>query len=469
MASPHLYVRSTDGVDTDNGTAWTGTAPVGAKASIAGAAAVDSTTDKRIWVSDNHAESNAAAQAWTFAGTAADPTWVVCVDDTSDPEPPIATAATATCTTTGTNGFTVNGFCYIYGITWNVGSGAVNTNITFDSASGSVKQTIENCSINLVATGAGTAIIFGASSNVQPSHFVFNDSHVTMAGAAHGIRTTLCTFEWNGGSVLTGPDLTSGLIQPNSTGEYSKTTICGVDLTEVGVTGFLVGKAANCRADVVFRNCKIPAFTTGNLYTGTLQAGDRIELYNCDSTDTNYRLWIEDYLGSITQSTSVYNDAGVDTTGIELSGSDVAGFSWVMVSTANAEFPHQVLVSPEIVKWNAATTGTLTATVEIAHNNQGTGTGSALLDSEIWLEVMCMDPGGTPIGKWQSDRCANLNLNSNAADQASSTATWTGAAASDKQKLVVSFTPKEKGYVHARVCLAKASATVYIDPLLTIA
>jgi len=270
-------------------------------------------------------------------------------------------------------------------------------------------------------------------------------------------------FTWDGGTILAGPDLTGGLIQPNGAGDYTRSTISGVDLTEVGVTGYLLGKVSGCRVDVVFRNCKIPAFTTGGLYTGTLAPGDRVEMHNCDSADTNYRLWIADYLGVISSNTSIYNDAGVD-------DGSAQGFSWEMVSTANAEFPHQALVSPEIVKWNETVTGTLTATVEIVHNSQGSGTGGALLNSEIWLEVMCMDPGGTPVGKWQSDRCGNLNLNSDAADQASSSAAWTGDSAGwDTQKLVVSFTPKEKGYVHARVVLAKASATVYIDPLLTIA
>jgi hypothetical protein len=88
----------------------------------------------------------------------------------------------------------------------------------------------------------------------------------------------------------------------------------------------------------------------------------------------------------------------------------------------------------------------------------------------IWLEVMCLDPGGTPVGKWQSDRCANLNLNSNAADQASSIETWTtpGLATPVKQKLSVTFTPQEKGFIYAVINLAKASATVYVDPKLTV-
>jgi hypothetical protein len=461
MASPHLYVRSTDGSDSDNGTTW-----ALAKATVAGAAAIDSTTDNRIWVSDNHAESGAANanQAWALAGTAADPTWVVCVDDASNPEPPTALATTATCTTTGTGSFAINGFAYIYGITWNVGTGAVNVNINFDSVGSTPKITVEQCAINLVATGSNCRVIIGGTFNVNPAQITFNEVAVKFANVASGIRIPMSEFFWNGGSVAAGSTAcTTGLIQPDSLGEYSRSLISAVDLTNVGVTGFLVQKTNNAACDVQFVNCKIPAFTTGGLVNGTLQPGDRIRLYNCDSADTNYRLWIEDFFGIITSDTSVYNDAGAD----DGSGQ---GFSWKMVSTANTEFPHQYLPSSEIVKWNETTSGTLTATVEIVHDSQGSGTNGALRDNEIWLEVMCMDPGGTPIGKWQSDRCVNLNLNSNVADQASSSASWTGDSAGwDTQKLSVSFTPKEKGYVHARVCLAKASTTVYVDPLLTIA
>ena len=468
MASPHLYVRSTDGSDADNGTTW-----ALAKASVAGAAAIDSTTDNRIWLSDNHAESNAAAQSWAFAGTLATPTWVVCVDDAGSPEPPTALATTATVTTTGANGITITGNVYVYGVTFNVGSGAVTADLILDNASTSTntRQTYENCNFQLVATGATCNVEVGAAANAYPSLIVLRDVGIKFANASQRINVALGELVWEGGSIISGSTaITTGLIAPNSSGEFAKATISGVDLSNLGSASYLAVASANGTLDVVFRNCKLPASWTGGLVTGTLNARDRVEMYNCDNADTNYRLWIEDYTGAIKSNDSIYNDAGVDTTGITNGGSDISGFSWEMVTTANAEFPHMALRSPEIVKWNETTTGTLTATVEIVHNSQGSGTSGALRDDEIWLEVMCLDPGGTPVGKWESDRCANLNLNSDAADQASSSAAWTGDAAGwDTQKLVVSFTPKEKGYVHARVMLAKASATVYVDPLLTIA
>jgi hypothetical protein len=392
-----------------------------------------------------------------LAGTAAAPTWLVSVDDAA--EPPTTVEAGATVATTLGGDITISGFAYIEGIVFNAGSSS--SAAPFYLAAGTA-QVFKNCELNQGGTSASGGIFVGSTST-NTSQLTLIDTKVKLAAAAGNIKLQGCLFEWYGGSVASGSvAATSGLINARET-DHCIAYVSGVDLTEVGVTGFLVGKVASCSVNATFVNCKVPAWTTGGLETGAFQPGDRASMYNCDSSDTNYRLWIVDYFGEITSDTSVYNDAGAD-------DGSAQGFSWKMVSSADAEFPHQTLVSDEIVKWNETTTGTLTATVEIVHNSQGSGTNGALRDDEIWLEVMCMDPGGTPIGKWQSDMCANLNLNSNAADQTSSSATWTGDSSGwDTQKLSVSFTPKEKGYVHARIRLAKASATVYVDPLLTIA
>jgi len=459
MASPNLYVRSTDGSDADNGTTW-----ALAKATGAGAAAIDSTTDNHIWFSSSHSESTTGAnQAWTFAGTAAAPTWAVCVDDTGSPEPPTALTTGAVITTTGAYGVNINGYVYLYGLRFNIGTGSVNVNVAFDSSSVGATQIAEACIFDIVGTGANAGITMSAAANAQPTKVIWKSCDVKFGAPVQFIKPVLANFTWSGGSVLSGSAaLTSGLIAPNGNGESSKSLVEGVDLTNVGVTGYLVGKSAGGVLDVVFRNCPVPAWTTGGLRTGTLQPGDRVGMYNCDSADTNYRLWIDDYFGVITSETGIYNDAGAD-------DGSAQGFSWKMVSNSLSEFPHQTLCSDEIVRWNDTVTGTITIAVEIVHDSQGSGTNGALLDSEIWIEVLYSGTTGSSDGTFISDRCGNLNLNSNAADQASSSAAWTGDSAGwDTQKLSVSFDPKEKGYIHAKVHLAKASATVYVDPLITV-
>jgi hypothetical protein len=135
-----------------------------------------------------------------------------------------------------------------------------------------------------------------------------------------------------------------------------------------------------------------------------------------------------------------------------------------MVSNADAEWSHQTLDSPEIVKWNETTGSSVTATVEFVHDST-----TNMTDKEIWIEVMYLGTSGVPLGSFITDAAANYL--SSAADQTDSSETWTttGLTNPNTQKLSVSFTPQEKGFVHAVVKVAVASKTVYVDPVLTLA
>jgi hypothetical protein len=60
-------------------------------------------------------------------------------------------------------------------------------------------------------------------------------------------------------------------------------------------------------------------------------------------------------------------------------------------------------------------------------------------------------------------------LTTNAAVTAS-TATWNSSPATPvKQKLVVTFTPRQAGRVRGQVRLGRASTTVYVNPIIAIA
>lgn len=221
---------------------------------------------------------------------------------------------------------------------------------------------------------------------------------------------------------------------------------------------------SNCSAGVhlfsasnhrgMIRNGKLPASWTGALTTGTLLAGARYEMHNCDDGDTNYRLWVEDYAGSIKQETTIVSSGGAS--------DGTTSLSWKMASSANAEYPLIVLDSPEIVQWNDTTGSAITVTVEIITDNV------TLTDAECWLEVQYLGTSGYPLSTFISD--AKADVLATAANQATSTETWTttGLTTPTKQKLSVTFTPQEKGFLHAVVKLAKASTTVYVDPLLVV-
>ncbi len=177
-------------------------------------------------------------------------------------------------------------------------------------------------------------------------------------------------------------------------------------------------------------------------------------MHNCDDGDTNYRLWVEDYAGSIKQETTIVRSGGAS--------DGTTSLSWKMVSSANAEYPLIVLDSPEIVQWNDTTGSAITVTVEIITDNV------TLTDAECWLEVQYLGTSGYPLSTFISD--AKADVLATAANQTTSTETWTttGLTTPTKQKLSVTFTPQEKGFLHAVVKLALLSTTVYVDPLLVV-
>jgi hypothetical protein len=179
------------------------------------------------------------------------------------------------------------------------------------------------------------------------------------------------------------------------------------------------------------------------------------ELFNSDSTDTNYRLEKKTQFGTITHETTIVGGAGAT--------DGTTAISWKMVSNADAEWNHQTLDSPEIVRWNETTGSAITVTVDILHDSA-----TNLTDKGIWLGVQYLGTSGFPLGSFVSDAAANYLAS--AADQASSSATWTttGMSNPNKQKLSVTFTPQEKGFIHGVVKMALASKTAYVDPVLQV-
>lgn len=435
----NIYVRSTDGSNADNGSTW-----ALAKLDLVGAAAIDAAGDN-IYVSDNHAESTAAAITIALAGSNASPVKIICGDDSA--EPPTAAATTGTVTTTGNSNITFNGTnYYVYGLRFNVGTGAVNATIAPVNTT-SAQATFDSCTFDCVATGSGTGV------SVSAGELYLVNSWVKFANAGGTIAVNIANntrFEWHGGGLESGTTSPTQLVEVAS----SDGRLSGLDLS-AGGSGMHIFQFSGGPARYSIRNSKLPASWSGSLVTGTLVAGCRFEMYNCDSTDTNYRLLISDYAGTVSQETTIVRTGGAS--------DGTTTISHKFVTTANAEYPHIPLAGPEIVIWNDTTGSSKTVTVEIVTDNV------TLTDGECWLEVQYLGTSGFPLGSIASD--AKADVLATAANQATSTETWTttGLTTPVKQKLVVTFTPQEVGFVHAVVKLAKASTTVYVCPKLTLA
>jgi hypothetical protein len=233
----------------------------------------------------------------------------------------------------------------------------------------------------------------------------------------------------------------------------------GFDMTNLGASCdlFIGGaQAAQGTFRAIVRNCRLPASWTGTLFSAALTGMARAEMHNCDSGDTNYRVWIEDYFGSLRDETTIIKTGGAS--------DGTTGLSWKMVSNATTEFPSQPFCSHEIVKWNETTASAITVTIDIIHDSV-----TNIQNDEIWMEVEYLGTSGVPLGSFISDAAASIVATP--ADQTDSSSTWTttGLTNPNTQQLNVTFTPQEKGFIHAKVCLALASKTVYVDfePVVT--
>jgi hypothetical protein len=444
---PDYYVRSTDGNNADDGSTWAlAKADVNTPTWAAG---------DRIFVSDNHAQTSGGGINITLNGTRASPVQVLCVDDSA--EPPTTLAATATIFTTSASNINISGYGYFYGFHIRAGSGGSNVTLTLGTA-GDNLQIYENCKLENGSTGgSGFTITIGNGASALPSMVELIDCEVAFNGVNSTLRLVNGTLHWRGGT-LTGTAIVK-LLEFGTNARAGIAYVDGVDLS-AGASTMALAQFNQGAALAVFRNCKLPASWTGNPSNG-YAAGCRVEMYNCDSADTNYRLWIEDIAGSTKSETVVVRTGGAD--------DGTTPLSWKIDTKTDAEYPTVKHASPEIVQWNETTGSSVTATVEIVHDSQGAGSGSKFQDDEIWLEVMYLGTSGFPLGVWISD--CKADVLATAANQADSTESWTttGLTTPVTQKLSVTFTAQEKGFVHARVVMAKASKTAYICPKMTVA
>lgn len=436
-----IYLRSADGSDASDGLTW-----ANAKATLA-AALTAAGAGGTVYVSDNHAESQASAMTLTSPGTAASPVRVICVDDAGDPEPPTAVATTATVTTTGSNTiiFAAGGFAYVYGITFTSGARIQWANGT---AAG---WDHESCTFVTTSAGAGTFDV-GSSANV--THKVtWRNCTCTFANAAN-IIGVFSELIWMGGSVGgTVPTTLFGDGASNS-GASSRVVVTGVNLSALG-SGKNLFKASNNRwaSNNLVQNCKLGSSVA--VITGSIVApgGFSVVVVNCDSADTNYRYAKHVYQGEITHETTIVRTGGAS--------DGTTAFSRKMVSSANSKFYSPLVfgdLEDPLCVWNETTGSSVTVTVETVTDNV------TLTDAEAWIEVEYLGTSGFPIASFGSDRAADILATP--ANQTSSSETWTttGLTTPVKQKLSVSFTPQEKGWIQVRVMLAKASTTMYFCP-----
>ncbi len=449
------YVRSTDGSDADNGSTW-----ALAFASIHGASLVAGAGDT-VYVSQVHAESQTTNRndAW---GTLSSPTRVICANDGA--EPPTAVAIAATYTITNASVFAFDACVYMYGISHNV-SGVGAGGYSF-FAGDAEKMVFEKCQFKLDTISATAAMKFAATNRLD-ERVEFIDSDIKFGNVAQGITMAGAELRFRGGSALSGGVTPTTLITAMQTGCGSSVTFENFDFSNFAST-FNITYAMEGGQFVMLRNCCLPNGWSGAL-SSTTPTGGRAAMYNCSAGTENYKLWIEEWGGTIRDETIITRFEGAQ--------DGDQGLAWKITSSANTLTWGMQFKTDEIVRKFPASDSeraawtpgaAVTVTVEIIHDSA-----TNLTDSDVWLEVDSLSYLGSPQytgGERASDRTVGILTAS--ADQTASNALWYDQSPSmanpNKQKLSVTIHPQVKGYLHARVVLAKASKTIYIDPLLVI-
>lgn len=438
MADKYIDSNATG---TDAGTSWTDAYP-----DFATAAASDAAGDV-FYVASDHSETTAAAVALDWAGTAGAPTRIICADKTSG-SPPATIATGAVVAVTGANNLTLCStadYVYFYGIRFKAG----NSTNAADIADGSAAYVFyDNCAFELGGNNSGSDFVFSGLNTFLNSTFKSANTGSIVSFNSSGTRVIGCSIEAGG--------------TPGSTffaaGVPGNVYIAGFDLSTLAASANLFNSTTN-GAKVVVANCKMPASWSGSINNATPGTESVFTLMNCDGADTQYRLQKKTQFGNIVHDTSIYRTAGAS--------NGTTNISWAMTSNADAEWIHQTLDSPEIVIWNETTGSSVTATVEFLINSATT-----LYKEDVWMEVMYLGTSGTPLGSFDVDsRLANYLTakTTTECDAGTGVANWTGDGAGAKSyKMVSTFTPQEKGFIHVTVKLAKASTTIYVDPKVTL-
>ena len=402
------------------------------------------------YVSNNHAETQSTAMTLTSPGTSASPCRVICVSDAGSTPPASADlATTATITTTGNSSITINGFLFGYGLTIRSGSGASGTASIVIGNSASVDWTLASSVLHIATTGSSAVLGLNPIGYTQASRLKLVDSSLLFGSVSQSIKSQSCRVEVLGGSIASTGSVPTTLISADVFSRCGNYSLIGVDLSAFGSGKNLLSLASNSNEDFRLIDCKLGASVS--IATGTIVGlcGSRVSAVNCDSSDTNYRFHFQNYCGTITQETTIVRTGGAT--------DGTTAFSRKMVSTANSKW-HSTLESPWLYFWNDATGSPITVAVECVTD------GVTLTDSQCWVEAEALTTSGYPLGGFTSDRSADVLAAG--ANQASSSETWTTTGLSNpvKQTLSTSITPAEKGWVRARVHLARASTTVYVCP-----
>ncbi len=456
-----------------------------------------------FYVASDHAETQASAMTNTSPGIVANMCFIICVDHTGT-VPPVSAdlRTTATISTTGASNITNAGTGTVcYGIEFKAGSGASTANV---ANSGGWKMIA--CKLTLNNTSASSAITASGGGTGRRTEWV--NTVCTFGATGQRIAATSSHLIWRDtASALGGATFPTNLFVPSAEGCIIE--LQNLDLSALGSGKTIFGTPVSL-ALCSIRDCKLGASVT--ICTAPTSP-NLLEVYvsRADSAGTNYIEQLHLYQGAQTDETVIVRTSG--------NSDGTTAKSMKVVTTANCRWQVPFNCTP-IVIWNDTSGSGKTATIEGVFNAAALPT-----NEDVWFEVSYPSDASYPIGSTVSGgkadllaSASNLTASTVAWDslvtaRANSTAyslgdvrkvasnsgriffcTTAGTSAGSEPagyatavdggsvtdntavfragvrfKQAVSFTPQMKGPVTVYPRVGKVSATVYIDPLITVA
>ena len=441
----------------DNGTTTTWAAPAARVGDLNSNGKNTIAAGDRIFLSSDHAETQSTALTLPLPGTTASPNLVISASRTSGNVPPVAGDITsgASIATTATSGAAMqilsgsSGSAFFDGISFS----AVNGTIQFGSGTA---NTVNAYLLNGSLTAAPSASTNGITPNAGIAFVILDNTTVTLGstsaciGGASNSGGVLYLVWKNTASAIGGATIPSKLFCVSTSVAYT-VIVRGVDLTAMGANA-LVNMATNTTQNYfLFENDKIGAST--NIVTGTPDPhplGSIVEAVNVDSGATNYRSERHTYQGDLTTDTSTTRSGGA-------SNGTAYAHKIVTASSTTGKWLMPFSSFP-ILAWNATTGSSITEKVEII--SSGT-----LNNDDVYLECQYLGSASSPLASGITTQPATP-LTANAAI-ATSSVTWNNPPATPaKQVLSATFTPQMAGLVSCAVKVWKASATLWVDPVL---
>lgn len=447
------YLSSVDGDDGDSGQTW-----ALAKATLQGVIDVGLDGADAIWVKSDHAEALGSATDYNFHNNFSDDPGLtfICVKAVTTNEPPVSadldimeSANGEGWTTTGNFRFALNGAIFGYGLSFvasDIASNALADIWLGLNASHEDGQIWQSCELGTLSTNTGAQVIIGDSGDSQRYQLI--DCKIRFGAPTQELVLNGAALIRNLSHLGSTP---TTLFSPRAGNRSSNATIVveNTDINAINPTN-IAERVTDGGVDLVLRNCKLPAGVT--LVTGASDrwSAIRVDIYNCDSGDTNFRYgrdWNEGTIDTETGSPGITLTGGAEHNGTQ--------YSFKMASSANPTI-HTPLESPEFVIFNETVGSSITVTVQL--------TGSELLQNDdIWMEAQYLGTSGVPLGLSDTNKVALLGSPANLPNAATD---WDSDPASvQDMQLVLDFTPQEVGFIHLKVMLAKPSITVYVDPL----